>query len=140
MNREYEIGFIINPEASDEEVKKITSGIEDILKKGKAKIENVDEWGKKKLAYPINNHREGIYFFYKTTAPGEIISEIERRLKLGEMVLRFIILRIDERMKKTNRLEKKWSRIDKFIKKREEEKAESESAGTEKSTEENKNE
>ncbi len=130
MSRDYEIGFIINPEASEEDVKKITTSIEEVLKKGKAKIENVDEWGRKKMAYPINNHFEGLYYFYKTQSPGEIISEVERRLKLSENVLRFIVLRLDERMKKTNRLEKKWSRIDKFIKKREEERAESENVGT----------
>ena len=128
MNREYEIGFIINPESSDEEVKKITDNIEDILKKGKATIENIDEWGRKKLAYPIEKHVEGIYFFYKTTAPGDIINSIERRLKLSEKVMRFIILRLDDKLKKTNRLEKKWKRIDKFIKKREEERAEAEAA------------
>ena len=121
MNREYEIGFILNPESSDEEVKKVTDSIEDILKKGKATIENVDDWGRKKLAYPIEKHVEGIYIFYKTMAPGDIIMSIERRLKLSENVMRFIVLRLDDKLKKTNRLEKKWKRIDKFIKKREEE-------------------
>ena len=60
MNREYEVGLIINPEASDEEVEKIKNSITDILKKGKGTIENVDEWGRKKLAYPIEKHNESI--------------------------------------------------------------------------------
>lgn len=140
MSRDYEIGFIINPDASEEDVKKITTNIEEVLKKGKAKIESVDEWGRKKMAYSINNHSEGLYYFYKTQSPGEIISEVERRLKLSENVLRFIVLRLDKRMKKTNRLEKKWSRIDKFIKKKEEERAESENVGTVEKKEEAPNE
>ncbi len=117
MNREYEVGLIINPEASDEEVEKIKNSITDILKKGKGTIENVDEWGRKKLAYPIEKHNEGIYIFLKTFSPGNVLASVERRLKLTEKVMRFIILRLDDKMKKTNRLEKRWKRAEKMTKK-----------------------
>ena len=117
MKREYEIGLIINPETADEEAEKIKTSITDILKKGKGTIENIDEWGRKNLAYPIEKHKEGIYVFIKTMAPGDVIAAIERRLKLNEKVMRFIVIRLDDKFRKTNKLEKKWKRIEKFSKK-----------------------
>lgn len=117
MNREYEIGLIINPEATEEEAEKIKSSITDILVKGKGTIGNIDDWGRKAFAYPIEKHNEGIYVFIKTLSPGEVIALVERRLKLNEKVMRFIIIRLDDKLKKTNKLEKKWKRIEKFSKK-----------------------
>ena len=117
MKREYEIGLIINPETADEEAEKIKISITDILKKGKGTVENIDEWGRKTLAYPIEKHKEGIYVFIKTMSPGDVIAAVERRLKLNEKVMRFIVIRLDDKFRKTNKLEKKWKRIEKFSKK-----------------------
>ncbi|MEN8152887.1 MAG: 30S ribosomal protein S6 [Acidobacteriota bacterium] len=117
MSREYEVGLIINPEASEEEVEKIKKSVTDILEKGKGTIDNIDEWGRKKLAYPIEKHNEGIYIFIKTFSPGNVLASVERRLKLSEKVMRFIILRLDDKLKKTNRLEKRWKRAEKMTKK-----------------------
>ncbi len=117
MKREYEIGFIINPETADDEAEKIKTSITDILEKGEGTIENVDDWGRKSLAYPIDNHKEGIYVFIKTMAPGNVIATVERRLKLNEKVMRFIVIRLDDKFKKTNKLEKKWKRIERFSRK-----------------------
>ena len=117
MKREYEIGLIINPETADEEAEKIKTSITDILKKGKGSIENIDDWGRKALAYPIEKHNEGIYVFIKTLSPGDVIAAVERRLKLNEKVMRFIVIRLDDKLKKTNKLEKKWKRIEKFSRK-----------------------
>jgi len=117
MKREYEIGLIINPETTDEEVEKIKTSITDILEKGKGTIENLDEWGRKALAYPIEKHNEGIYLFIKTMSPGDVIAAVERRLKLNEKVMRFIVIRLDDKLKKTNKLEKQWKKAEKFSRK-----------------------
>ncbi len=117
MKREYEIGLIINPETADEEAEKIKTSITDILEKGKGTIENIDDWGRKALAYPIEKHKEGIYVFIKTMSPGDVIAAVERRLKLNEKVMRFIVIRLDDKFRKTNKLVKKWKRIEKFSKK-----------------------
>jgi len=116
MKRKYEIGFVINPEASEEEVKKIIDSIVDIIKKAGGDIENVDEWGRRKMAYPIEKHNEGIYTFINTEVVGSAFVDIERRLKLSEKVMRFVVLRLDDRLKRANRLTKKWKRIDKMRK------------------------
>jgi small subunit ribosomal protein S6 len=117
MGRKYEIGFLLNPESSDEEVKKIMDSVIGIIEKAKGKVENIDEWGRRKLAYPIQKHNEGIYTFINTEVEGKALTEVERRLKLSEQVIRFIVLRLDDKLKKANRLTKKWRKSEKVAKK-----------------------
>jgi len=117
MKREYEIGFIINPEATEDDVKKIIDSIVEIIQNAGGNIENVDEWGRRKLAFPIRKHNEGIYTFITAKVAGTVFIEVERRLKLSEKVMRFIMLRLDERLSKANKLTKKWKRMERMSKK-----------------------
>ena len=117
MKSTYEIGYVLNPESSDEDVKKVSDAVLEIIKKGKGDVENVDEWGRKPLAYPIQKHQEGIFTFINTEVDGSVISSIERRLKLSEKVMRFIVLRLDDKLKKSNKLTKKWKKAEKHQKK-----------------------
>lgn len=117
MNSRYEIGFIVTPEVNEEEVKKIIESITATIKKANGVIENLDEWGRKKMAFPIKKNLEGYYVFIQTEVDGAIIATLERRLKQMEKVLRFITLRLDDKLKKSNKLTKKWAKIDKIRKK-----------------------
>lgn len=117
MNSRYEIGFIITPEVNEEEVKKIIESITATITKAKGVIENLDEWGRKKLAFPIQKNLEGYYVFIQTEVDGSVIATLERRLKQMEKVLRFITLRLDDKLKKSNKLTKRWAKIDKLRKK-----------------------
>ncbi len=117
MTSRYEIGFIITPEVNEEEVKKIIESITATIKKANGVIENLDEWGRKKMAFPIKKNLEGYYVFIQAEVDGTIIATIERRLKQMEKVLRFITLRLDDKLKKSNKLTKKWAKIDKLRKK-----------------------
>jgi small subunit ribosomal protein S6 len=117
MTRKYEIGYIFNPEASEEDVKKFSDSLIGVIEKAKGKVENVDEWGRKPLAYPIDKHSEGIYTFINTDVEGSAIAELERRLKLSEKVMRFVIVRMDERLKRANKLTKRWTKLDRISKK-----------------------
>lgn len=116
MKRKYDIGFIINPEVAEEDVKRIIDSIVEIVQKADGVIENIDEWGRRKLAYPIQRHNEGIYVFINVEVVGSVFIDIERRLKLNEKVMRFVILRLDDKLKKANRLNKKWKRMEKMSK------------------------
>jgi small subunit ribosomal protein S6 len=120
MKRKYEIGFMLNPEISEEEVKKISDNVLDMIKKAKGKVENVDEWGRRPLAYPIQKHNEGIFTFINTEAEGMIVGEIERRLNLNEKVMRYVILRLDDKLKRANKLTKKWQKIERMTRKTQE--------------------
>ena len=117
MMRRYEIGYIFNPEASEEDLKKFSDSLLGVIEKAKGKVENVDEWGRKPLAYPIDKHNEGIYTFINTDVEGGAIAELERRLKLSEKVMRFVIVRMDERLKRANKLTKRWTKLDRISKK-----------------------
>jgi len=97
--------------------KKIIESITTTIKKAKGVIENLDEWGRKKMAFPIKKNLEGYYVFIQTEVDGAIITTLERRLKQMEKVLRFITLRLDDKLKKSNKLTKKWAKIDKIRKK-----------------------
>ena len=124
MRRKYEIGFVVNPEASEEDVKKIIDLIVGIIKKHDGNIENIDEWGRRKFAYPIEKHNEGIYIFINAEMAGTGFIEIERRFALSEKVMRFIVLRLDDKLKKANRLTKKWKRMEKLSRRAQEARAE----------------
>jgi small subunit ribosomal protein S6 len=116
MNRNYEIGFVIDPEATEEDVKKVIDSVVEIVKKAGGNIENVDEWGRRRLAYPIHGHNEGIYTFITADVGGTVFFDIERRLKLSEKVMRSIVYRLDDKLKKANRLTKKWKRMERLSK------------------------
>ena len=117
MTSRYEIGFIVTPEVNVEEVKKITEAITTIITKANGVIENLDEWGRKRMAFPIQKHLEGYYVFVLASADGSVIATLERRLKQMEKVLRFITLRLDDKLKKSNKLTKRWAKIDRIRKK-----------------------
>ncbi|MCI0471158.1 MAG: 30S ribosomal protein S6 [Candidatus Aminicenantes bacterium] len=117
MNRKYEIGFIINPESSEEEVKKVVDSVVESIKRNNGIIENVDEWGRRQMAYSIGRHNEGFYVFINADLPGAAFFDIERRLKLSERVMRYMILRLDDRLRKANKLTRKWQRMEKQSKK-----------------------
>ena len=118
MNSKYEIGFIITPDANEEEVKKIVESISGTIKKAKGVIANIDEWGRKKMAYPIKKNLEGYYVFIQTEVDGAVIADLERRLKQMEKVLRFITLRLDDKLKKANKLTKRWKKIERQFRKK----------------------
>ena len=118
--RNYDIGFIVNPESTEEEVKKITSSITTIIEESKGIIEKLDEWGRKRLVYPIEKHKEGIYVFIYAEMDGTVVEEIERKMKLNEKIIRFIVVRLDDKLKKSNKLVKKWEKSDKRKKKMQE--------------------
>ncbi len=117
MTSRYEIGFIVTPEVSEDEVKKITESITSTITKAQGVIEGIDEWGRKKLAFPIRKNLEGYYVFVLTEVDGAVIATLERRLKQMEKVLRFITLRLDDKLKKSNKLTKRWAKIDRIRKK-----------------------
>ncbi|MCU0236854.1 MAG: 30S ribosomal protein S6 [Acidobacteria bacterium] len=117
MTSRYEIGFIVTPEVNEDEVKKIIETITSTITKAKGVIENLDEWGRKKLAFPIQKNLEGYYVFVQTEVDGAVIATLERRMKQMEKVLRFITLRLDDKLKKSNKLTKRWAKIDKLRRK-----------------------
>lgn len=95
MNK-YELALVINGKV-DEEVK--TSTVEkakEIIAQFGGTISNVDEWGKRRLAYEINKIKEGFYFIINFEADANVPAEIESRLRIMEPVLRFLVTRQED--------------------------------------------
>ncbi len=95
MRRDYEIGFILNPEVSEEQTRTILERIEQIVARYDGQVIKVNQWGRRRLAYPIERHRDGFYVFIDTILTPETVSELDRTLKVSEEVLRHLIKRRD---------------------------------------------
>lgn len=92
----YETVFIARQDLSENQVKELTKGFEDILKKEGAKVTKTEQWGLRNLAYRINKSRKGHYVLIETDGPGSAIIEVERNLRLNEDVMRYMTIKLDE--------------------------------------------
>ena len=96
---------ILAPTLTEEEVDQSIETFQKIAEEKKAQIANVDNWGKRKLAYPINKHNEGIYIILTLEEPvAESVAELERRFKVMESVIRFLTIRVDLDLKRAEKL------------------------------------
>lgn len=94
MNR-YETIFVMKPEVDEETIQSLIEKIKDIIEK-KGSVENVDEWGKRKLAYEVKGYNEGHYVLLNFTAESSIPAELERFYKITEGIIRHIIVKEEE--------------------------------------------
>ncbi|PIF01492.1 MAG: 30S ribosomal protein S6 [Maribacter sp.] len=92
----YETVFILNPVLSDVQIEETVKKFEDFLIKKDAKIVSKENWGLKKLAYPIQNKKSGFYHLFEFTAPGELITPYEQEFRRDERVMRFLTVKLDK--------------------------------------------
>jgi small subunit ribosomal protein S6 len=104
--RTYEELFIIKPDAPVEEVDAYVGQIKDIITGSSGSIEKEDKWGTRKLAYRIMKYNEGVYILLQFTAGPTVVQEIERRMRVSDLVIKFITVRMDERLKKIDKRRK----------------------------------
>jgi small subunit ribosomal protein S6 len=102
MNQ-YEIAVLYHPDL-EIDLEKATTKVEKILKDNGGKIANADNWGKRKLAYPIKKQEYAVYVFYTVDLPTEAVRKIESTMNITDEVIRFMIVRPD--LKKIARAEK----------------------------------
>jgi small subunit ribosomal protein S6 len=95
VTRDYELGFILNPEVSEEDTRAMLNRVEQIVANHNGQIVRVQQWGRRRLAYPIQHHRDGFYIFIDMILTPETVSELERTLKVSEVVLRYMTRRRD---------------------------------------------
>jgi len=95
VSRDYELGFILNPEVNEEQTRTIMERIEQIVSNYGGQIMRVNQWGRRRLAYPIEHHRDGFYVFIDMVLTPETVTELDRTLKVTEEVIRHIIKRRD---------------------------------------------
>jgi len=95
VRRDYELAFILNPEVSEEETRSILDRIDQIVATYGGQIMKVNQWGRRRLAYPIERHRDGFYIFIDMILTPETAIELERTLKVSEVVLRHMVKKRD---------------------------------------------
>lgn len=95
--REYETVFLISPNLTEEEAKGLITQMADVIAKKKGKMVNKEEWGKKKLAYPISKFEEAFYVLFRYEGESEIPAELERRFKQADTVIRYLTVRKETR-------------------------------------------
>ena len=96
MNRKYELVYVVSPDATEEQVTDLHVQIEGIVSRMNGTIEKTENWGRRKLAYEIGRHKEGTYVLELLIGSGELLKEIDRRLKVFDIVIRHLVVRIDE--------------------------------------------
>ncbi|HLX58232.1 MAG TPA: 30S ribosomal protein S6 [Ktedonobacteraceae bacterium] len=106
MRRDYELGFILNPEVSEEQSSSILERIQQIVTIHDGQVVRVNQWGRRRLAYPIEHKRDGFYVFIDMILTPETVSELDRTLKVTEEVLRHIIIRRDPKSAQKEREER----------------------------------
>jgi small subunit ribosomal protein S6 len=96
MLNQYETVFILTPVLSDEQMKEAVKKYQDYLKTKGAEIVHEENWGMRKLAYPIQKKSTGFYHLIEHKASGELIAELELTLKRDERVMRFLTVKLDK--------------------------------------------
>src|SRR5690606_25551150 len=101
--RQYELVYIVTPDASEQDVADLHTQIEQIIERYKGTLDKTDNWGRRKLAYEIGKHREGTYVVETITGSGELMKEIDRRLRVSDAVIRHLVVRVDEELRVADR-------------------------------------
>ena len=105
--RVYEELFIVRPDATDEELDPLIEQLKGVVTTKGGTVEKADKWGVRRLAYRVKKRSEGQYILLQFSATPDTVHEIERRLRVSpDLVLKFITVRIDEKMKKVDKRKK----------------------------------
>ena len=96
MNRKYELVYVVSPDATEEQVNDLHTQVDGIVQRMGGQLEKTENWGRRKLAYEIGRHKEGTYVLEHIFGTGELLKEIDRRLKVFDIVIRHLVVRVDE--------------------------------------------
>jgi len=102
-SRQYELVYIVPPETTEEALADLHGQIEAIVTRFEGTIDATENWGRRRLAYEIARQKEGIYVLELMTGSGDMVKEIDRRLKVIDLVIRHLVVRVDEEMRVANR-------------------------------------
>src|SRR5687767_13779764 len=101
--RQYELVYIVTPEATEQEVADLHTQIEQIVQRYNGTFDKTENWGRRKLAYVVGKHREGTYVVETISGSGELMKEIDRRLRVIDQVIRHLIVRVDDELRVAER-------------------------------------
>ena len=102
-DRQYELVYILPPDTTEQQVAELHEQVEGVVSKLHGQIEKTENWGRKRLAYEIGHNKEGVYVLDVINGSGELMKELDRRLKVMDQVIRHMIVRVDEEKKVVER-------------------------------------
>src|SRR5207248_4344600 len=106
-DRQYELVYILPPDTTEQQVTDLHGQVEAVVSRLNGKIEKTENWGRKRLAYEIGHNKEGVYVLDVINGTGELMKELDRRLKVMDQVIRHMIVRVDEEKKVVERTQTK---------------------------------
>ncbi len=101
--RQYELVYVLSPQASEQDVNDLHGQVEATIARFGAQLAKTENWGRRKLAYEIGGHKEGTYVLEVVDGGGDVMKELDRRLKVNEQVLRHLVVRVDEELRAAER-------------------------------------
>src|ERR1700730_13884034 len=105
--RQYDLIFICRPDTPEADVDKVITTVEHAATEEGAKIEKTEKWGRKRMAYRVQRLREGFYvYMVLKSSHGEVVKELERRLKVSDVVIKYLTVRLDEELKRQDKLKR----------------------------------
>ena len=93
----YESVVIVNAALEDDQIDATCGRIEELIKSNGGEITDIDKWGRKRLAYPIQKSKSGYYAVYRFIAPREVVSKLERAFRLDESIIRYLTIVLDKK-------------------------------------------
>ncbi|HQU94148.1 MAG TPA: 30S ribosomal protein S6 [Pyrinomonadaceae bacterium] len=105
--RTYEVMYIVDPETPADRIEKLNEAVGKVIEKEGGTVVRMDDIGRKQLAYPIEKKYEGHYVLFEINGSGQEILELERRMRVNDMIIRYITIRVDEDRKKAEKLQAK---------------------------------
>ena len=106
-NRTYEVMYIVDPDTAADKIKKLNDAVGKLIKKEGGEVVRMDDVGLKPLAYTIQKKTEGHYVLFEINGSGQEIAELERRMRVNDMIMRYITVRVDEDRKKADKVRAK---------------------------------
>jgi small subunit ribosomal protein S6 len=108
--RNYELVFIVDPDAADDEVMRLSEGVQKIITGQGGSIVKTEMMGKRQLAYEINHKKDGTYVLLEVEGSGKEIAEVERRMRVNDQILRYMTIRVDEDRRRAEKLKERRAR------------------------------
>ena len=106
-NRTYEVMYIVDPETAIDKITKLNTAVGNLIEKEGGSIVRMDDIGRRPLAYPIQKKNEGHYVLFEIEGSGQEIAELERRMRVNDMIIRYMTVRVDEDRKKADKMRAK---------------------------------
>jgi small subunit ribosomal protein S6 len=109
-NRTYEVMYIVDTDTADDKIEKLNEAVGKLIEKEGGTIIRMDDIGRRRMAYPIKKKTDGYYVLFEIEGSGQEILELERRMRVNDMIVRYVTVRVDEDRKKADKIQAKRDR------------------------------